>query len=102
MKIRIIPSYFIYVFMLATTCFVNCTTPDEEVAPAYDDPGINSFTTILIGNQISTEPSFYSTSTNTRYKIADAKLHAEDIDFGMAMARRRAMNISLVLRMMNL
>jgi hypothetical protein len=43
---------------------------------------LNSYTTILLGNQKSTEPSFYATSTNTRYKLADAATNSAKVDFG--------------------
>jgi hypothetical protein len=44
---------------------------------------VNSYTAVLLGNQINTtDPSFYATSTNTKYSVANAKTNSEKVDFG--------------------
>jgi hypothetical protein len=43
---------------------------------------LNSWSTTLLGNQKSTEPSFYASSTNARYTLAQAATNSAKVDFG--------------------
>lgn len=45
---------------------------------------IESYDVVLLGSQNATLGSFYSSSNNTVYKIADAKTNSSKVDFGYA------------------
>lgn len=74
--------HFLLILALGSMGFLSgCNGEDEETAPA-NKKGLYSYTTVLMGNQNSTEPNFYSTSENERYTLADAKTNAAAVDFG--------------------
>jgi hypothetical protein len=61
--------------------FSSCGSDDED--PISTDPGINTKTTVLLGNQNNTtDPSFYSVSEQTTYSSANFKTNISKIDIG--------------------